>query len=311
MAFRLNSRDYEIMGSVAEYRILTVRHITTLHQRNTRAVRRRLQALRGHGLIRVDTHILGDRRGRPEGLLSLCEAGVEALQESHLLPSDVPTEHATAQGVGSVPHLLLTNDFRIQLVQMERLVPAVTTRFLSPLSPFLTRSADNQPFVHERIQVDQATGRCLEFTPDGVAAITHSEAGKTLLFFLEVDMGTETLVSRRPGGQDVHQKILNYQTLYRSQACRRYQQLVGAQLRGFRLLILANSESRSAAICRLIRDTGSPEFVLVAQHHRMESSGVWAEIWTAGGLTESPPISILGSRMPRPALCRAMRTRQI
>ncbi len=301
MAFRLNSRDYEIMKSVAEYRILAVRHITTLHQRNTRAVRRRLHALRVQGLVRVDTQILGGRRGRPEGLLSLCEAGVEALQESHLLPPDVPTEHATAQGVGSVPHLLLTNDFRLQLVEMERQIPAVTTRFLSPLSPFLPRSTDNTPFVYERIQIDEATGRCTEFTPDGVLAVTHAEAGKTLLFFLEVDMGTEMLVSRQPQGQDVRQKIQNYQLLYRSRRCRRYEEVIGAVLSGFRLLVLAEGAARMAALCRLVRDMGAPDFVLLTDRHRMESLGVWAEIWTPGGLTENPSISVLGSRMPRPA----------
>jgi hypothetical protein len=184
---------------------------------------------------------------------------------------------------------------------MERLIPAVTTRFFSPLSPFLARSPDGMPLVHERIQVDQAPGRCIDFAPDGVVAITHAEAGKTLLFYLEVDMGTETLVSQCRQGQDVRQKLLNYQLLYRSQACRRYEQVVGGPLRGFRLLVLAESASRMTAICRLIRDMGAPDFVLVTDRHRMESLGVWAEIWAPGGLTEGPAVSILGSRMPRPA----------
>ena len=90
MAFRLNSRDYGILTTVAEHRVLAVRHITALHQRNTRAVRRRLRALREQDLIRIDTEVFGRSRGRPEGLICVSEAGADVLRGKGLLTPDAP-----------------------------------------------------------------------------------------------------------------------------------------------------------------------------------------------------------------------------
>lgn len=299
MAFRLNSRDYAILTSIAEHRVLAVGHIAVLHQRNIRAIRRRLRILQRQGFIRIESLGFSRGLGRPEGLISLCAAGVDQLQARRLLPPEVSMEQAAAQGVGSLPHLLLTNDFRVQLIRMQRSIPAVTTRFWSPLSPFLARSAGGWPFIHERTPANPTTGPAVDLTPDGVVAVAHAEAGKTLLFFLEVDMGTESLVSQSGRGRDLCQKILNYDALYRSQAGRRYEPLVGTPLRGFRLLILTDSAHRRAAICRLIRDMGAPNFILVTDRQSMEAHQVWGEIWTTGGASEDPAVSILGSRMPR------------
>jgi hypothetical protein len=301
MAFRLDARDQQLLAVIAEYRILTVSQFAGLRPRNVRGLRRRLRTLEREGLIRADARSFGGRRGRPEGLFSVCEAGVDVLRDCGALPAATSPECVTGAGVGSIPHLLLTNDFRVQLAQLERLIPAITTRFFSPLSPFLARAADGTPLVRERIEVDPASGRCAEFTPDGVLAVTHAEAGKTLLFYLEVDMGTETLVSERRQGPDFRQKVINYQLLYRAHACRRFEPLVGAPLRGFRLLVLAERTTRMAALSRLVRDMGAPDFVLVTDQHALETRGVWAEIWAPGGRTDGAPVSLLGGRMPRPA----------
>jgi hypothetical protein len=49
------------------------------------------------------------------------------------------------------------------------------------------------------------------FWPDAVFTIADSVGGKTCLFFLEVDCGTETIASPKRDMTDIRQKIVNYQ----------------------------------------------------------------------------------------------------
>lgn len=298
MAFQLNSRDIVILTSMAEYRLLTARQLAAIHQRNTRALRRRLRGLAEIGLIRAESRVFAQSPGRPEGLLSLTHKGARLLRDRKLLPPRVELDDVTAEPIRCREHLILTNDFRIQLLQMERILPEVTVRFISSSSACARRTDDDRPFVHETLH--DPDGRMVEFIPDGAFGLTHNGLGKTLLFFLEVDMGTETRTSpnRLPG--DLRGKICNYQMLYDLRSCDRYESLWDCRLRGFRLLVLANTPGRMGALCRLLRELGAPDFVCVTDCDRMFSRGVWADIWTPGGQINAPALSILGSKMPQP-----------
>ena len=54
--------------------------------------------------------------------------------------------------------------------------------------------------------------RIVKFIPDGVCTITNRDQEKTVLFFLEVDMGTESATSPKGDPTAIEQKILNYST---------------------------------------------------------------------------------------------------
>ena len=73
-----------------------------------------------------------------------------------------------------------------------------------------------------------------EFIPDGVFTITNAELKKSLLFFLEVDMGTETVASPKRDLKDIRQKIVNYQALFRTGQYKRYEKILKADVNGFR-----------------------------------------------------------------------------
>ena len=120
---------------------------------------------------------------------------------------------------------------------------------------------------------------------------------KTLLFYLEADMGTETLASTSRDPKDIRQKILNYQTLFRSRLYKRYEAVFKSKLNGFRLLFLVNSEPRLISLCRLIREMPPSDFIWLTDQGKMFSRGLAAKIWARGGRNEDPPQSILGPRL--------------
>ena len=261
--------------------------------------------LEGRGLVLIARHLAGEGRGRPEGLVSLREEAVELLRDNGVIRAEAPRGDFAADRIRCLDHLLLANDFRVQLAQVQRIVPALAVQFLSPLSLRPREPSDDRPLVHERFRLDDDCGSWVQFTPDGVFSITHSGPVKALLFFLEVDMGTEALASPRRCGQDVRQKIVNYQAYFRLRRYKRYERIWGCRLRGFRLLFLAHSAARKVALCRLVREMPPSGFIWLTDRGSLLSQGVWAPIWAQGGRLDLPPQSILGSQAPGPAPCPA------
>ena len=101
-----------------------------------------------------------------------------------------------------VSHDLLVNWFFIHLIQVERENPSLSTQHLTISSHNLNKGNADKPLLMERFSSDK-TSENHSMIPDGVFIITDKETEKTLLFFLEVDMGTETLVNTKLTPNDV------------------------------------------------------------------------------------------------------------
>ena len=301
MAFVLNKNDQEFLTNLAEHRVLTVTQIAALSRRSPQGMRRRLRTLEREQLVRTGARGFGHSRGRPENLISLAERGVEVLRDKGVLPREVPSERVVADATHGQDHQLLVNWLRVHLAEMERAIPQLAVRFLSPTSPFLPLSPDGSPIVSDRVSVAGARREPIRFTPDGVFSISDRESRKTLLFFVEVDMGTETLASPRRHQRDVRQKIVNYQAYFRSGRYKRYQNDWSCELNGFRLLFLTTSAGRLADLCRLVQAMPPSGFVWLTDERRMFEHGVSAAIWARGGRDRDNLQSILGREMAQPA----------
>lgn len=301
MAVHYNQGDREILTSIAEYRVLCVRHLSLLHARNVRALRRRLCRLEDDGLLQMGPRGFGRSRGRPEQVLSLTEAGVEKLKADGVVPKDIRWEQIGAENLRCVEHQLLLNELRLQLSQVARIAPSLKARFLYPASgPFGVFAGGIRLGPEGGHGAGAPKGPGVALTPDGVFAIADTVANRTVLFFVEVDMGTESLASPLRTGKDVRQKILTYQAFFRARGYESYEQACGAALRGFRLLFLSNSVSRMMGLCLLVRQTPPSQFIWLTNRESMLSKGACAPVWIRGGRYDTPPESILGSRCPNP-----------
>ena len=298
MAFRPNKHDLKLLTSLADYRALGIRQIAVLHQRNVQALRRRLNVLADHGFIEVATQGFGRGRGRPKCLVSIAERGIDLLRVENVLAVDVPDDCVAARDMRCLEHQLLVNELRLQVEQIPRLAPGLTTRFFAAASALVPRREDGRSLICEDLRVRSGPSGGGRFTPDGVFALAHAELGKTLLFFLEADMGTETLASPRRTKSDVRQKIVNYQAYFRLRMYKRYEPILGCHLKGFRLLLLGVSSSRFGSLCRLVREMPPAGFVWLTDRQSLLSHGAWAPIWTPGGRLGPPLESILGSVRP-------------
>jgi DNA-binding PadR family transcriptional regulator len=295
MAFRFKESDCKILESIAEHRMLTVNQIAMLFRKNKQSIWRRLRELERAELINADKREFGRGRGRPEIVLSLSESGLDVLREKGLIDTDVPYENVLLDKINCPDHQFMLNWFRIYLNQVTGLLPQLSTKFLTHNSPFLPRDPAGRPIITDFAPIEGENEKAVKFTPDAVISISDSVQNKTLLFFLEVDTGTETIASPKRELTDIRQKILNYQSYFQSLRYKKYEKLWRCQLNGFRLLFLTNSLGRLTALSRLIQEMPPADFVWLTQLSRVCDEGLHSEIWVRDGKLDTMPHSIFGS----------------
>jgi hypothetical protein len=295
--FAKNDRD--LFNFIADFKFLTVSQLSALSQRSRQVIRRRLRFFVGENVVETRMRAYGRGRGRPEELIFLTEKGREFLKDKGILSDNAADITDKAKDSIFIDHDFLVSWFRIHLVQIERVIPQLSVHYLTSRSNTFTQSKDDRHLLHERVSIDSSLEKYFEFIPDGVFSITNHEAKpkRTLLFYLEVDMGTETMASADRGSKDVRQKIINYQALFLSGHYKRYEPVFDAKLNGFRLLIFTNTPARSIALCHLVKEMPPSNFVWLTDQERMFSYGLSGYIWAQGGRHDDPLQSILGSKL--------------
>ena len=226
----------------------------------------------------------------------LTEKGNKTLDDKGVVNQVFDKKNENSIDPALVDHNLLVNWFRIHLLQIERALPKLATEFLVENAGRQAASGEKPISLQERLPCSASEKDWTEFIPDGVFCIKSEEVKKSLLFYLEVDMGSETVASRDRNPNDVRQKILNYQALFRTGQYKRYEEVFGANLNGFRLLFLVNSPGRLATLCRLVQEMRPSDFIWLTDGEMMFSHGLSTDIWARGGQIDKPRESILGSR---------------
>ena len=295
MDLRLNRGDKKILSLIALYRILTVSQLEAITQRSLQVMIRRLRFLFGSNLILTKMRGFGRGTGRPEDIISITEKAEKLLQNEGMFSESISLIPQKNIDSLAVDHDLLINWFYIHLIQIEQ---SITDLAINPRAPgfLLSNTEKHYNFFRSLIRIETGDD-FIEFAPDGILTIWHRGIGKSLLFFLEVDMGTESRASLDRNPKDVRQKISNYQALFRTGHYKRYEEIFKSKYNGFRLLFLVNSFSRLASLCRLVQEMPPSDFIWLTDQERMFTNGVSAEIWARGGHYDNPPQSIFGPRL--------------
>lgn len=297
MAGNITKDDIKLLSSIVEYKFLTVKQLAAISQRSQQVIRRRLRLFESEYLVVMRERGFGKGPGRRKNIIILSEKGMELLRNKGILSSHAT--YYTDRTSESIPidHDLLVTWFFIHLRQIQRENPQFSVQHLTPSSHNLKEGSSEKPLMMERFSISESPEDTYTMIPDGVFTIANKEVEKALLFFLEVDMGTETLSKTKLLTGDIRQKIINYQTLFSSNHYKRYGKIFNAELNGFRLMFLANTSARMKAICNLIQEMPPSNFIWVTDQDRMFSHGISTEIWARGGWYEKPAESILGHKL--------------
>lgn len=290
----MSKKDLDLLLLLSEYLVLLNEQIAQINAIGLRAVQKRINKLNQKGFIHIRTRSYKMEKGRSEFISSLSEKGVKLLQNENLIDNKIHIERFTLDNPYNIEHELLLNWFRVHLNLLTIKIRDLTTDFISSTTPFLQSQNNGLALISENFKQDD---RFIEFIPDGVFSIINKEKNKSLLFFLEVDMGTESLNSNRLKSINISTKIKNYRVYFQSQKYKRYESRWDAKFNGFRLLFLTNSSKRKENISKLVSAERSNDFIWIADQHEMFEKGLGGKIWARGGNLSISKESILGPRL--------------
>lgn len=299
MSLRETDSLWKLIADIADYRIMSLSQIAYLHFSGKRSARRRMQQLEKDGLVVVLQGPTARRGGRPEKIFGLSKKGCEMLGSSLKKRCYLALEHVSGEKLGhQTGHQLLLNWVRVHLTYVTREIPRVEHRIISSNSPLALDEETGWSVVSDTL-IGPEEESAVRFTPDAVFILTDTEQSKSVLFFLEVDMGTEPLANGK--GNDIQEKICRYQEYFRSGQYKKYERTWNTSLNGFRLLFVANSQARFESVASVIRNTPPSDFVWATFEERMFNDGISDTIWSKGGQTQRRPESILdGLACPMP-----------
>lgn len=291
---RITKKDLDVIKKIYEYRILTIPQIAALAFSSKYVARRRIKSLIDADLLEAKSRGFGRQRGRPERIISLSMEGIGLLRKKRIISSELAFESGK-NIIKNIDHQLLLNWFQLHLLQVEKLIQELKIEFISSTSPLYLREHSRYHIIYEKIK-NPVDYKSFDFIPDAVFCISHKPRNKSLLFFLEIDLGTEAIASAKRKKTDIRQKVLNYQAYFRLEKYKRYEDIFHTRFNGFRVLFMANSQLRMHTICRLLQEMSHSDFILVSHHKAMFSKGLSDAIWIKCGNSSSPH-SILGEKM--------------
>jgi len=293
MSTRITQTSLDLLKDLADYRMLSLSQVAHLHFGGKRAARRRMQQLQEEGFVELLPGAPAEGGGRPESVFGLANGGLKKLKTESVLDDRLAFEQVGGgKLIHQVAHQLLLGWCRIHLVHVCRMLAQLEVRLLSCNSLLALNPETGVPMVRGEVAMRDGEPPAY-FTPDAAFVVTDTAQPKSVLFFLEVDRGTEPLSSE--DGVNIREKILRYKQYFQTKGYKRYEKIWDVPLNGFRLLFVTHSASNLGRLSAAVKAMSPAGFVWTTSADRMFEKGISDRIWNAGGCSERPAESILGS----------------
>ena len=286
----LKTKDFDYLNFIAEYRLLTNDMLAFLSEKSLRTIQNRISILDTMGLLSLSADYGKARRGKPRNIISLSPAGIEVVADT--LDNDIRDlfYQNMKKEIIHIEHDLLTNLFRLHLIQLARHAHNFSTDFISPTSPFLKGRNNGLSAISDTVIFGKSPRN---FVPDGVCSIYSKSENKRLLFFLESDRASESM-NGTTDATNLKTKLENYHQYLICGGYKRYEKKWDDLLPGFRLLILCDSNKRKRQLAQFVSQFSALDYVWISDIDSLVTLGIGEKIWLRGGNSSLPLQSILG-----------------
>ncbi|SYZ73724.1 hypothetical protein TRIP_C50005 [Candidatus Zixiibacteriota bacterium] len=275
--FKFTVRDSALLVDLYKHRFLTISQLQRLHFPSMQTAYRRLRLLKEVGL--AASFMVANIS---ESIFTVDRKGLEAVaaalgtEVSDLRLTDIkskPRDHFFMR------HFLAINDFRIILKQACNREKVRLLGFIPDYQGERTERRGIAKYIRD-VVCDITTERDqVSHTPDGVFAL--EKEGRTALFFLEIDRGTEIVSDNTKGVL----KSLRFYTNYLIEGgYQRYAKdfRIGT-LKGFRALYLTTSKTRLINIRKAAFGLQVPQkakhFIWLALFQDITSGNLFLPVW--------------------------------
>jgi len=293
---RRKTKPIDMLSVIADYRLMSATQLSIFFGITKQAVWKSVRKLSSCCLIKESQKEFGCSRGRPEVLYGLTELGVQELRNKGILNQDPHNKMVFADNLQAVEHQILQNWFRLHLVEANRQNKVLFEEIPTNSSLYWKNNA-HKKLYYDCQSFKTPKGKEITLIPDLVMRTVDRGSGKSLLFFVEIDRGTENLKGPDPTYQgDITGKIINYMYNWGGEIYKLYEQVWKCKFNGFRVLFMANTPKNSTRLCDVVSPLGDRcNFVWITDIEAMFDTGIAGPIWYAGGVRSSYRESILDS----------------
>lgn len=248
MEIQTSTRFKKIMRAFANYRILTTSQINELDFINIKTCQRWLRAKVRQGYLSWFPCPLMGQTGRSERVYYLNPKRASEIRALLQLPQDHTLTTRPPSNSVKIDHHLKISGFIIALTcglgqkYSFECIPEYGKGNLKTLKP-------KEKYISDRVTLLIPPFKDVTFIPDAVFTITNCLSGQKALFFLEIDNGTESVMSLK-------NKILAY-TSYARGRFQRYCEEFSYSFKGFRVLIVTAGQTRLRHLLLLAKEFNS------------------------------------------------------
>ncbi len=216
---------------------------------------------------RVAFHPLHAKVGRAQYIYSLAKRGVEELSSS-ISDHGSPCKQPRISGY-QLAHILAINEFRLHMrYACHQRADITCVGILTEYHGSAGVITVPRRLIEEQVSPEYA--KPVLFVPDIVFVLERSE--KRALFFVEVDLGTESI-------KLLTEKVLAYDQYFCSEGFKRYSELYKYRFQGFRLLFVGSMRRLKRLFESLKKADACLEYVWATDKNLLGHNTFWDPLW--------------------------------
>ena len=195
-------------------------------------------------------------------------------------------------------HTLKLNDVRIafELACRKKNGQVNLVEFIPEYKGVKGRRNDQKPVraTEDTVGVRNGTGGEI-LIPDAVLCLENPATKKRALFFLEVDLGSEKLISTTPGHYSLLKKIMLYKKYFNNRGYDRYAKTFDYDFKGFRVLTVMDSKTRISRLRTALAETRIQGFAWFTDTATIKGADVLGKIWLMTDPNDKNKYSIISN----------------
>ena len=274
--YKLTQRDLKVVELVEEYHLLTTSQIQKLLYPSMQKAQTRLYRIWKSGLAkRFPYPVLLREGGRGEYIYHI--------------------NRKPKMSMTGVLHTIELNDIRIAFdVACRESERIEMIEFIPEYKGMVGSDGMMRRLVEDRVRIQGREKKEQRFIPDAVLCLEKRATRKRILLFIELDLGSEKLVTRRTGSYSVVRKLEVYKEYLRQKGYGRYNDRFDHEFKGFRVLVIMSNQQREQRLRKELTFKGIKKFVWFTQKSGSTAETILKEIWTVSDINDKKNYSIQG-----------------